>query len=301
MYRSEIIYKNTLSEPFPYAVCVPSYDRPNNAFIKWVSSPSFDVPRENLFMFIRNTEEQKLLYRPLKQFVRLILLPDWVTDIGDTRKAIIEWGSKHSPDILFMLDDRVKGLWYLSPIQRSSGVYLDPAKNSSPLGALKVWAYEHLTNNMVSTSISTKGFHWMSDRIGMPIKPLNGGVMACCVAHSPKRLLSEGVNYNTIAKFGIEDTYILHQLLTKKLPFCSLSDICFDQVPTNNQGGNASVSPGMTREDRLLIAKKLFWEKTLGIPWGTRHPGYYTVSTKVEPDQIRINYPFWRKYYADTE
>lgn len=258
-------------------------------------------PKENLCMFIRNTPEQRELYKPLRDRVRLILLPDWVQDIGSTRKAIVLWGAKHSPDLIFMLDDRVNGLWWLNTVSRPGGVFLDADKRSSPKTAFQIWAYQTLSNSMAATSISNKGFHWMPNRVNSPIKPLNGGVLSVCIALCPGRLLEQGVNYGPIFDTGIEDTYIVHRILTEKLPFCNLSDIAFSQVKTNNVGGNASVQPDLTRADRLLVVKRLFWEKTLGIPWGTKHPGYYLVSTKVEPQQIRINYQYWRKYYGYTE
>lgn len=301
MYRSEILYESIKDTPLLYSVCIPSYDKVDPAFFKWVSSPKFDIPRENLCVFIRNTPEQKKMYAHMKDRVRILLLPDWVQDIGDTRKAIVQWGAKHSPDLIYMLDDRVDGIWWLNTQKRPSGICLDVDERSTPKTAFQIWGEQHLSAGMVATSISNKGFHWMPDRINMPIKPLNGGGLFCCIAISPAILIKTEANYDSIRKTGVEDVFITYQLLTRRLPFCSLSDICYSQVKTTNVGGNASTMPGVSRNDRLLIWKKTFWESTLGIPWDQKHPGYYRVSTKTEPDQIRINYSYWRKYYDNSE
>ncbi len=301
MYRSEKIYHQLKNESLKYLICVPSYNRPNSAFMRWVQDKNFDVPRENLCVFIRNTPEQIALYEPYKNIVRLILLPKEVTDLGGTREAIVIWGRKHSPELLFMLDDRVNGIWWLNIVQRPKGEFLDVDSRSTPKTAFQIWAYQHLSHNMVATSISNKGFHWMPDRINKPIKPLNGSGMNVCVALSPKKLIEADANYKPIDKVGVEDIFILHQLLTKRLPFCNLSDITYNQVKPESSGGNSTVMPGKTRDERLLVVKKLFWEKTLGLPWGTKHPGYYVVNSKSESNLIRVNYNYWRKRYANTE
>ena len=301
MYRSETLYHVIKNTPLLYPICIPSYDKTDPAFFKWITSPKFDVPRENICVFIRNTPEQKRMYSHMKDRARILLLPDWVQDIGDTRKAIVQWGAKHSPELIYMLDDRVDGIWWLNVQKRPSGTYLDVDENSTPKTAFQIWAKQHLSAGMVATGISSKGFHWMPDHINMPIKPLNGGGLFYSIALSPASLIEHGANYDSIKKTGVEDVFIAHQLLTRQLPFCTLSDICYSQVKTTNIGGNASVMPGLSREDRLLVWKKLFWENTLGIPWGTKHPGYYRVSTKTEPDQIKINYRYWRGLYGYTK
>lgn len=300
MYRTEILYDKVQDQPLKYAICAPSYNRPNSAFMNWVKSKNFDVPRDNLFLFIRNTAEQIEMYKPLKEYVHLILLPKYVQDIGDTRKAIVLWGNKHSPDCLFLLDDRVDGVYWLSTVERPKGIFLDVDKRSSPKTAFQIWAMQHLEANMIATSITNKGFHWMPKRINFPIKPLNGSALACCIALSTHRMIEAGINYDSVSKVGAEDIYITHQMLIHRLPFCNLSDIIYNQVRPDNVGGNASVLPGLSREDRLLCYKKLFWENTLKVPWGTKHPGYYLLSNKTESNIIRIKYPYWRKFYEDT-
>lgn len=301
MYRTEALYDTLKDLPLEYPICVPSYGRPDNAFIKWVQKPGFDIPKECLFVFIRNTPEQKLLYKPLRKWVNLVLLPESTRDLGDTRMHIVNWGVKHKHKLLFMLDDRVNGIWWLNTVVRNGETYLDTDKRSTPSQAFKVWAYQHMRAGMFLTGIGNKGFHWMPNFIDAPIEPLNNGFPGVAVAVSPMEFAKNSVNYDAIERVGVEDLNILYQLLIRRLPFCMLHDICYNQVKPSETGGNSKVHPGLTRNERLIIVKKGFWEKTLKLPWGTPHPGFKIANHKNESNIIRINYPYWRRLYDNPE
>lgn len=301
MYRTEALYETLKGFPLEYPICVPSYGRPDNAFIRWVQQPGFDIPKERLFMFIRNTPEQKRIYKPLSKWVNLVLIPESTKDLGDTRMHIVNWGIKHKHELLFMLDDRVNGIWWLNTVVRNGVTYLDTDKRSTPSQAFKIWAFQHLDSGVFLTGIGNKGFHWMTGFINDPIKPLNRGFPSVAVAISPTKFAEHSVNYAAIEKVGIEDSYILYQLLIRKLPFCMLQDVCYNQVKPSQTGGNSAIQPGMTRDERLTIVKRIFWERTLKLPWGTPHPGFRVVNRKNESNVILINYPYWRNYYANSE
>ena len=299
MYRAEKIFTH-LDDNLDYPICVPSYSRPNNSFIKWVQSDKFDIPKDNLFMFIRKTDEQKEMYKPLKKYVNLICIKPDTRDLGDTRQQIVEWGYKNGHDLIFMLDDRVNGLWWLNTVDRNGRILLDIDKRSTPKTAFQIWGKEHMKKGMVATNVSSKGFHWMENRVNKPIEPLNGSRLSNCIALSPKQIIENDANYKAIADVGVEDVYIMYTLLMNKLPFCNLSDICFTLSKPETVGGDSAVYPNIDRNERLLRVKKLFWEKTLGLEWGEKHPGFTVVQTKNEPDIIRVNYKYWRKYYNDN-
>lgn len=298
MYRTRERYETLKDEPLKYPICVPSYNRPDNGFIQWVKKTP-NLPKENLYMFIRNTPEQKTLYKPLSKWVNLVLIPASTKDVGETRRHIIDWGVKHGHKLLFMLDDRVNGVWWLEPVVRNGKAYLDVAKDSTPTQAFKLWADQHILNGMLMTGISSKGFHWMTDRINYPIEPLNGTGVAVCIGVSPIELVNSGVNYKSISEAGVEDLQILYQLLINKLPFCMLHDFCYNQVPPCASGGNSE--EGLARDERLLKYKKLFWEKSLGLNWGTPHPGFVIRQRKQESNVVYINRRYWREYYADSK
>lgn len=303
MYRTEKIFLNRPDNFCPYPICVPSYNRPNNGFAKWAMSNKFDIDKSNVFMFIRDTPEQWKLYKPLKDYVTLVGISPDTKDVGETRQQIVEWGYKNGHDLIFMVDDRVNGVWWLNTVERGGRTFLDIDKQSTPATAFYIWGKEHIKKGMVATSISSKGFHWMENRVNKPITPLNGGSgLFSCIALSPKPIIEHNANYKSIMETGVEDVYITYALLTNKLPICNLSDICFSLCPYVDVGGNSSTFSNMERNDRHLKVKKLFWEKTLGLEWGEKHPGFTVVQTKNEPDIIRVNYRYWRKYYnGDTE
>lgn len=298
MYRTRERYEVLKDESFKYPICVPSYNRPDNSFIHWVKKNP-DLSRENLYVFIRNTPEQKALYKPLSKWVHLVLLPENTEDIGTTRKYIINWGVKHGHELLFMLDDRVNGIWWLEPVIRNGKTYLDVAKDSTPTQAFKLWADQHMSNGMLVTGINNKGFHWMTNLINYPIEVLNGANIGVCIAISPIELSREKVNYESISNVGVEDLHLVYQLLVNRLPFCMLYDFCYSQTQPYSFGGNSE--KGLSRDERLLKYKKVFWEKVLGLTWGTSHPGFVVRQRKQESNSIHINRRYWKGFYEDSK
>lgn len=301
MYRTEKIYQRIKDTNLKYPICVPSYDRPNNFFIEWVKSNKFDIPKDNLYLFIRNTPEQIALYKHLRKLVNIVLISKDTIDLGDTRAQIVRWGQKHNHELLFMLDDTVKGIWWLSTVERKNQTYLDISKQSSPKTSFQIWAEEHIQNGMVASGISWKGFHWMPDRVNKSIEPLNNGTyLSNCIAISPMKWLEADINYKSIEEAGVEDIFIMYNLLIHRQPFCNMSDICFE-IKVDPRGGDNSVYPNQKRSERLLKVKKGFWKKTLGLEWGEKHPGFSIVKGRSEDEMIRTNLSYWRKYYANTK
>lgn len=302
MYRSMEVYNKVNDEPLKYPVCIPSYYRPNNPFIEWVQKPGFDVPKENLFMFIRNTPEQVEMYKHLRKWVNLVLIPATTKDLGETRACIVKWGAKHNHDVVFMLDDRINGLWWNTVVNRKGVDYLDTVKGCTPGQAFKVWGQEHLDAGLYLSGVSYKGFHWSSSFVNLPNEPLaRGGGPGGCVAFSPKKMLDAGINYKSNFQYGPEDLYILYQILINRLPYAMLTDICCGISNAQVTGGDSAVQPGLSRDERLLELKKTFWQNVLGIPWGTKHPGFRVRKSINEDNLVGINLPYWRKYYADTK
>lgn len=301
MYRTEKLYEKLKDQPLKYPVCVPSYSRPNNALIEWVKKPGWNIPKNKLVFFIRNTPEQREMYKPLQKYARIVLIPASTKDLGETRMHIVNWGIKHHHEVLFMLDDRVNGIWWLNKVVRNGKLYLDVDTQSTPADAFKIWAHQHRKHKMLLTGIGNKGFHWMPNLINFPIEPLNGGFPSVAVAVSPLEFAKRGINYSSIDERGIEDSNILYQLLIRKLPFCMLYDLCYDQTKPCSVGGGSAVYQTLDRNERLTRIKKVFWENTLGIPWGEKHPGFRLVQRSNESNRIQINYPYWRNYYANSE
>lgn len=301
MYRAEKLYEKFKDQPLKYPICVPSYSRPNNALIEWVKKPGWNIPKNKLVFFIRNTPEQREMYKPIQKYARIVLIPASTKDLGETRMHIVNWGIKHHHEVLFMLDDRVNGIWWLNKVVRNGKLYLDVDTQSTPADAFKIWAHQHRKNKMLLTGIGNKGFHWMPELINAPIEPLNGGFPGVAVAVSPMEFAKHGVNYAPISERGVEDVNIIYQLLIRRLPFCMLHDVCYNQTKPCTTGGDSAVHPGMTRNERLTLIKQGFWEKTLGLPWGTPHPGFRIVQRKNESNIILVNYPYWRYLYDNPE
>ena len=111
--------------------------------------------------------------------------------------------------------------------------------------------------------------------------------------------------YDTREK-GIEDGTFLYYAMMKGLPSRVFTDLAFKEVypeqlhkKNANTGSNASYS-GLTRNERLLIMKKKFWEANLGLEWPAKHPGFYVAKHKSEGIIFRFNFTkYWSKYYEE--
>lgn len=301
MYRTEKLYEKLKDQPLKYPICVPTYGRPDNALIKWVQKPGWNIPKNKLLLFIRNTPEQRELYKPLQKYARIVLIPASTRDVGETRMYIINWAIKHQHKVIFMLDDRVNGIWWLTKTIRNGKLSLDVDKRSTPADTFKIWSYQHEKAGMVISGIADKGFHWMPDNINAPIVPLNSGCPSVCIALSPLKMRDYGINYRSSTDYGVEDLGIIYQLLEQGLPFGKCTDICYSQAAPSDHGGNTAVQPGMTRNERLDVLKKTFWERVLKLPWGTPHPGFKVVQRKNESNVIQLNRAYWRTVYGNSE
>ena len=88
MYRTEQWYELVKNNELKTPICVPSYKRPNAPI--FTSKIAKSLNKDQFFVCIRNDESEINAYKWLEeQDVATLVLLDNVTDIGNTRGAIV--------------------------------------------------------------------------------------------------------------------------------------------------------------------------------------------------------------------
>ena len=108
MYRSQKLYKEVKNEDFPiFPICVPSYNRPDPAILNSLDT----YPELPIILFIRNTKEQKKLYKKWRGKCKIVLLDD-VNDLklfgflkGEISKVLVN----DNVEFRYCQNDPIKG------------------------------------------------------------------------------------------------------------------------------------------------------------------------------------------------
>jgi len=86
-------------------VFVPSYHRPKATFL--VRSLIYEFP---MYVFVRKEDILNYEYLTLRPNTTLVTLPRKVSNIGETRRAMIKYAVKQGIPKIFMIDDDVSRL-----------------------------------------------------------------------------------------------------------------------------------------------------------------------------------------------
>lgn len=299
-YRTEVWYNEVKDTPLSMPLCIPSYNRPDAPVF---SSPIIQsLGKDNIFVFIRNDPEQQEKYALVADKVTLVTLPDWVTEIGTTREAIVQWGISQGYRNLVMVDDRAKNLFVLIPaLTRNNKLTLKVAPWSTPLTTLKIWEY---LQQLYNATISYAVFHensWYPENIDKT-PSLSGYTEAICI--NLKDFQKFDIHYKCTYEWGIEDIRILWLVMTKRLPVFQFTDIAYKEIPPEkmpqNTGSGFSYKQNHTsfisRKERMEKLMEVFVTKTLERKWGEPLDGFRY--TTLKDGQRQLNFE-WKKYWRN--
>lgn len=298
MYRTEDILNHvkTTGGKLNTPICIPSYGRPDAPI--FTKGSLNEMSKDEVFVFIR--KEQQELYQVLEDRFTLVVLPSSVHCIGTTRQAIVEWAHDRGYINIFMFDDRITKIDFLCPkTSKSNSVSLCASPNSTVYNALLVWE-EILNKFPVTLSCpSHKGFSYFSENIDINYE-VNNGICAACVNVNVKDLFDYGIKYKPLDECGGEDLVIMLDIMQAGLPTSKITDLEYDEVPSNliHSGGNHT--DGNTQVDRSELRNKILWEKTLGIPYGTKHP-YVYLRKSGDVTYPYIRWAYWKDFYAKNK
>ena len=301
-YRTELWYTEVKDQPLRMPLCIPSYNRPNALVF---SSPIVtSVGKDNVMVFIRNTPEQQSKYSVVADKVTLVTLPDWVTELGTTREAILQWGLSKGYHNLVMIEDRARNLATVVPaLTRNNKLVLKVAPWSTPLITLKIW--EHM-QTLYNTTLSYATFHensWYPENINKA-PSVAGFTEAICVNLDDCRHYD--LHYASTWEYGMEDARFLWLALTKGLPAYQFTDIVYKEIPPEKMAQNTGSGLACTdlhsiqlpRKDRMEKLWDLFVENTLGYKWGDPIPGFRYTTLKDGQKELRFIWKrYWQLYY----
>lgn len=292
VYRTQLWYEQMKDKKLTIPLCIPSMSRPTAYVFQHLDG----FHRDEVFIFIRPTVEQRNLYQQYNEKFTLVELPDWVKDIGTTREAMVQWAYQNGYQRIFMLDGRITAVNYLVPRESKSGNVSLSAPRQSMRDGLLVW--ERILQDFPFTLScpAHKGFSYYPENINAPYQ-VNNGNIAAAICVDVQDLVKHNIHYRPIDTCGWEDMCIMLDVMKAGLPTCKITDLEYDEVPSDKilTGGNRV--DGKNQVQLAESKNKLLWEQYLGIPYPSRHQYIYLRKTRGVP-YAYTRWKYWKEFYA---
>lgn len=293
MYRTEMLYKYIdllVKDEDVYPVCIPSYSRPDARFLSnWENIP--------IHLFIRREEQE--LYKQYEGKCKIILL-DNVSDVGETRRQIVNWAIESNKENIFMLDDDITRLYFNVPgVSPSTGKqfmrsYFNEKGIPEPIDIkfFKMWVW---MIGLCSDKLTISGAGQRSDWWNMRYKdePIiyNRGTPIQCIHLNISNLKKYNLNYNSTKIDGAEDYALIYKVMKSGLYTTLFTDLvyCIPSVGSGTGGCNTSEDKDLIERYRKFI--DLFMTNVL-------HPeDAYRVGIKTSKgglQSIKFNWNKWK-------
>ena len=294
MYRSELLYNNIdkfIEDSHIYPICIPSYNRPDSPFLKSVQGLGLPI-----VLFIR--KEQYDLYKGYQDNCEIVLLEE-VNEIGETRKAIVDWAIKNRISNIFMIDDDISHLSFLMPGKSSksdkefmkmySTIYGTSEGIDPKIFKMWIWLINRCDEKLTISGPGAKS-DWWNIQYKDSTAVYNSGSTIQCIHLNIDNLKKFGLNYINTNIGGTED-YTLQYLVMSSGLYCSIfKDLVF-RVPGvgSGNGGNTSNEELIQKYTRFI---NLFFTNILLDSDKGR------VSTKVSKGgipSVKFNWNKWRE------
>lgn len=305
MYRSQKLYEKMKDETFDiYPICVPSYNRADAAIFKALDTYP-DLP---LILFIRNTPEQKKLYRKYKERCRIVLLKD-VVNIGQTRRAIVNWCVENRIPQIFMMDDDIDELDFLYPHETSNGnLCMRAARqnmNRSYKGVnpftLRMWMWWIKKCNRKDLTITTPAYRpdsWHLKNKNAEVV-YNRGACIQCIHLNVRNLYKNGINYRDTEECGTEDYALQYDVMKAGLTTAVFRDLMYGCPAVGSlEGGNEDACGHSPLQERYIKFCDLFMKNVLkdDPPEGIK----IKVTTRSQIPSIKFNWEYWKVEEKDV-
>lgn len=284
------------AELFP--LCVPSYGRPKARLLQELKKdPSIPV-----ILFVRDYERDA--YAEYKGLFRIVGLKN-VHNLGETRRAMVNYCSSRGIDSIFMFDDDIYKFDYLIPGKTKSGdkklQMPETTEDECPIDktALKLWAhYTTLCNNLALSSITYRTLSWMWGNTKVPWR-YNSGYIAQAF-HVNVRLLKEhGLNFVSSDVCFNEDKYIQFVAMQAGLNTMSFKEFSYSvKTAGNGEQGGCSEMYGLDKDnskEQLFRAYKEGTKRYMQNVCGGSHPGVIRKKNGIGMYEIKFDWKYWRK------
>lgn len=186
-------------------VFVPSYHRPKATFLG--RSLYYEFP---MYVFVRKEDVLNYEYLTLRPNTTLVTLPRKVSNIGETRRAMIKYAVKQGIPKVFMIDDDVSRLdfsvWdpYKEAVRASGTV---ERKREDFTKVLRCWQKEwELYGNCAMFGLSYRPFSWSMKRY--QINMAQRAQLQQCVGVNVELIHEAELNYQSNSVVGNEDLFL---------------------------------------------------------------------------------------------
>lgn len=297
MYRSQKLYKEVKNEDFEiFPICVPSYNRPDPAILKSLET----YPELPIVLFIRNTKEQKALYKKWRNKCKIVLLDD-VENIGQTRAAIVNWCVENKISNIFMMDDDIDELDFLYPHETKNGTVCMRAarqnmgrayKGVNPF-TLRMWI-RMLESSRTDLTISSPAYRpdsWHMKNKDADIE-YNSGACIQCIHLNIKNLHKNRLNYRDTEECGNEDYALQFDVMSSGLTTCVFHDLMYGCPAVGSRPGGCENASGISDvKKRYEKYVRLFLKNVSG----ENHPGIKVKNTRSSAiSSIKFDWKYWK-------
>lgn len=293
LYRSQLLYKwaKDIPDEQVWPVFVPSYNRPEATLLKRL----FSEPEFPIILCIRREQEE--MYKAYQGKCPILLL-DNVTDISETREAIVQAAAPYYENI-FMFDDDISWLDYMIPSLTKNGKEsMRPSRTcfgEYPRGIdiLKMWMasvmFDKSCENIALSSIGYKPDNW-SPANANKRNSYNSAALIQCIHINTNLIRSRDIHYKPMKQVGAEDYAFQFDIMEAGLLTTIYKDLMYDCPAINSHSGGCEGMLGMDAENRYkmcLEASKQYYGN---------HPGIkYTVTKRTGFETVKFNWNYWRK------
>ena len=234
-------------------VFVPSYGRPKATFLS--RSPLYKFP---LYVFVRKEQAEQYRWIKSRDNTRLVLLNN-VTNIGQTRAAMIRYAMSRGIDKVFMIDDDVSRLdisvWDDDKqTVRASGTVLGRPEDWNK--ALQTW--EHIWEDEALLGASYRPYSWSMKKEDIQKKPR--AQLQQCVGVNVRLLKEFGLNYRDSREVGNEDLFLQLECIQHGLATTKTNLIQYDCPSMGTGNGGCNLSEDGTIQEKQIRRVKLFLE-----------------------------------------
>lgn len=279
-----------------YPIIIPSYNRPDCLFLKWVNpimQPGYEWP---IYIIVRDSQKDMYLNSEqikYKEYIYVKSFPDeLINDLGKTRAQIVRAFSKKY-NTFFMWDDDITNFCHTVPVLRPNGEYKNRCIGNINFGkSIAMWQLAHeYAEKKYSILYSTgmlQAFSWVPE-FGTVERSLRilSGTPTCGMCLNVKKLNELGVNFRTNKDNGHEDFDMLFRAL-------QLGAITaeFRWYTYSNPGMSAEFTNSNSIQERFTMQQQEMKNNFGNIPWikWTHVRGL---------DNVGINWNRLRKEYKD--
>lgn len=300
MYRTEILADRLRKSSVKLdPICIASYSRPNAILLKLMKQN--DIYKGS-FLFIRKEEYE--LYEKWSDFFKIIQLKN-VDNVGDTRRVVVNYCTKHGMENIYLLDDDINEVQYLIPSKTSGGIesmrtYSVVNKVNKSIDPIAFMMWQYLIENkcredVVISSPIYRPFSWAIKHKNEKLK-YNSADCIQCVRLNLKLLYDNGINYRSTKLIGPSDYALQFDCMEKGLKTIQFKDIEYGANAMGEGTGGCSASEYnvLFNGDMDKVMQDRY-ERFMKNVCGYDHPGIRTkITRKTGRISPAFNWKYWR-------